>query len=228
MKVIINALLIIVIAHLLLENVDYKVIFGKPKKDRYIIDNIEHDQYISPDLDTATQMSDMNQDNSSRDELLDYISSSLPQGHNTTAVNEPFENPKEVKPVNYFVNDNNTPNFGSNILNLNKFYDTMPMDGKHDLKATPYDNHLEKLKVKNNNESNQIGNKPDSWQYANELPMNGGEMNGISGFDNLESSYALFGNTSSSAGCNFPSVNPNDDIRMGMGTPNASNRADGI
>ena len=42
---------------------------------------------------------------------------------------------------------------------------------------------------------------PTSWQYKSELPMNGGSMNGIYGFDNLESQFASF---------NDNSVNGND------------------
>ena len=34
--------------------------------------------------------------------------------------------------------------------------------------------------------------KPDNWTYKNEVPMNGGVMGSIVGFDGLESQYANF------------------------------------
>ena len=39
---------------------------------------------------------------------------------------------------------------------------------------------------------NTSNNQPDYWTYQNELPMNGGEMGGIVGFNNLEGQYGIY------------------------------------
>jgi hypothetical protein len=68
-----------------------------------------------------------------------------------------------------------------------------------DLKnATPICNAPQPVKLKGNDASceTKTGREsielPTSWQYKSELPMNGGSMNGIYGFDNLDSQFASF------------------------------------
>ena len=34
--------------------------------------------------------------------------------------------------------------------------------------------------------------KPDTWQYKNELPMNGGAFSGLTGFDSLGGNFAVY------------------------------------
>ena len=65
----------------------------------------------------------------------------------------------------------------------------------------------------------------DSWKYNNELPMNGGDMGGIFGYNNLESNYASFDDKTELDKCkNSTCVMNSDDIRMGLGYPNEENR----
>lgn len=57
---------------------------------------------------------------------------------------------------------------------------------------------------------------PDTWSYKNELPMNGGNMNGVFGFDSLESQFASFNpnklNLQKADSGNFKNV-AHDDLR---------------
>ena len=57
---------------------------------------------------------------------------------------------------------------------------------------------------------------PDTWTYKNELPMNGGQMNGIIGFDSLESQFAIFNpNKLNLQSANSPNLKniAHDDLR---------------
>jgi hypothetical protein len=72
-------------------------------------------------------------------------------------------------------------------------------------------------------------NDTDTWQYSNELAMNGGNL-GIQGMDvygnqSLNSMYASVGATNTVlSGCDpYSSTNMKDDIRFGMGVENEKN-----
>ena len=222
MKILINAFLIIIVVSLLLENINYKVSFGKKN-----------------DTNNKSIHSNINLDvSNTRDELLNYISTYKPfeKFDNPTNEQKDISSKKpDIKPGNYYVNNNNNPNFSSNISDLNKFYDTIsPSEKSGTLLPNDYiktDVKLSNLNSKLTN-TNSVSNgykssaTADSWTYSNELPMNGGQLGGIAGFDTLESSYALFGN-SMSMESDMASVKE-DDLRMGLGTPNTSNRNEGI
>ena len=57
---------------------------------------------------------------------------------------------------------------------------------------------------------------PDNWTYKDELPMNGGAMNGIIGFDSLESQFSSYNgnklNLQTADSNNFENI-PHDDLR---------------
>ena len=57
---------------------------------------------------------------------------------------------------------------------------------------------------------------PDNWTYKNELPMNGGNMNGIIGFDALESQFSIYNpnklNLQDANSSNFDNI-PHNDLR---------------
>ena len=57
------------------------------------------------------------------------------------------KNTEDLKPANFFNNNDNVPNFNSNVLNLQKYYDYNMMDGLDKLPESNYkefDNSLEK------------------------------------------------------------------------------------
>ncbi len=255
MKILINALLIIIIISLLLENIDYKVSFGTKKSTNVTrVAPSGYDTHTTNNLDiTGGTLT------SPRDELLNYISSTYkspvaskehfnnpPNNAPPIQKNIPMSSSTEIKPGNYYIDNNNTPNFSSNVSELSKFYDIITPEDQSS-KPAQYDYIKSNAALTSGSNSNSVStpnvSKPnvssnnykppstpsaDSWVYSNELPMNGGQLGGISGFDTLESSYALYGNSSSSAGCNIQLLNKDDDLRMGLGTPNTSNRNEGI
>ena len=197
-KIIINSLLIIFVLHLLLENIDFNVQIGDQSYENMSNTNMTNNKYnntldfLGGNDDNDTQ----GEGYSMKENLLNYVKK------------------VSVQPSNMFVTDDNIPNFKSNVENIEKNY-------KH------YDN-LNQLPQAEYRSINNVSNKQEvpnntvssvNWKYNNELPMNGGDMNGIFGYDSLDSNFAVIGsesNTCSPTGCN-----PNtDDLRMGMGNPN--------
>ena len=197
-KIIINSLLIIFVLHLLLENIDFNVQIGDQLYENISNTNISNIKYNKTlDFLTGNDKNYLQKESTSMQEnLLNYVKK----------VN--------VQPSNMFETDNNIPNFESNVENIEKKY-------KH------YDN-LNQLPQAEYKSINNISNKQDvknntassvNWKYNNELPMNGGDMNGIFGYDSLNSNFATIGsesNTCSPTGCSIKT----DDLRMGMGNPN--------
>ena len=122
-----------------------------------------------------------------------------------------------VLPANNYLENESRPNFESNVADTNKFYEINTSLKKKnnfdnldetDLKTTSLqtlgvsDASQQPFKEKENtstivnidsNTVRQSAVNPDNWKYKNEFPMNGGTMNGIVGFDGLESQYADFG-----------------------------------
>ena len=134
-----------------------------------------------------------------------------------------FEN-KNINKVgasNTYLNNNNVPNFESNVADISKFYKINYDNLNEDqLKSTSIEslNKINKDKeitiidsqskeacnIKDYGRTSTV--TPDNWVYKDELPMNGGNMNGIVGFDNLESQFAIFNQNK----LNLQSVNDND------------------
>ena len=139
-------------------------------------------------------------------------------------INKTLFDTKNEFPViaaNSFLDNENTPNFESNVADTPKFYKINNNDNTNKF-ANSYDNlnenelkqtSLSSLKNNGNNNTNIINKSsniekdisiasntvrqsqvnPDNWSYKNDFPMNGAPMNGIVGFDGLESQYADFG-----------------------------------
>ncbi len=145
-----------------------------------------------------------------------------------------------VLPSNSFTSNENIPNFESNVLNVQKFYkrdlsgDSLDnLDEKqlkkaserysneisHQgrvLKETPIPNLADDVNDSRDNYGRISTKNPPTWQYKNELPMNGGNMGGIVGFDSLESQFQLFNggelNMQPTNSANFDII-PHDDLR---------------
>ena len=131
---------------------------------------------------------------------------------------------KNIIPANGYLSDNSNPNFPSNVNDTSKFYkiqNNYDSLNENELKSTP----LEKINKNYNNITTEINKieetvrtsteKPTTWEYNNEFPMNGGSMNGIVGFDSLESSYSNFGNPIQLKSNEKPDyeIIPHDDLR---------------
>ena len=245
MKVIINALLIILVIHLLTRNISYKKIFsngittetlntthnmmGNNKSINFLIDK---DVDLSENFETKCV--EKKEVNKSYQNLVDYVNKC---------------DDHQVKPGNYYVTDENTSNFTSNVLNVNKFYDKNLIGDYDGLSQLTPSDYVEPPLTKEQEVGviDQVGNqtcfpnrnindnteiiKPDNWKYKDEVPMNGGEfMKDLVGFDNLESAYANYGDIYNKS-CD-PSLETSysncyakpDDLRMGLGNPNREYR----
>ena len=199
LKIIINSLLIIFVLHLLLENIDYNYQIGKQRAESY--ENIRNNESINFLMDGET-FSNLNSNKNMREELLDYVK-------NTS-----------VEPSNMYEGNDNVPNFNSHVENVSKFYNK----NYDNLSNLPTSQYSSVEKVTNRQEQNNTV-QSDSWKYNNELPMNGGDMGGIFGYNNLESNYASFDDKTELDKCkNSTCVMNSDDIRMGLGYPNEENR----
>ena len=223
-KIIINAFIIIFILHIIILNINYSVTIGNIKmKD---VENFE-----SPDtknsMDFLTNNNNTNENDEFKKKLLKYIQQDEPIKKTEFEKKNVFE----VGASNTYVNNNNTPNFESNVADISKFfkvnYDNLD---ENELKATSIEDinklNKEKKNISIDQQSKEPCNvksygrestvTPDNWVYKDELPMNGGQMNGIIGFDSLESQFAIYNpnklNLQSANDNNFENI-PHNDLR---------------
>ena len=223
-RIIINAFIIIFILHIIILNINYSVTIGNKKiKD---IENFE-----SPDtknsMDFLTNNNNTNENDEFKKKLLKYIQQDEPVKKTEFEKKNVFE----VGASNTYVNNNNTPNFESNVADISKFfkvnYDNLD---ENELKATSIEDinklNKEKKNISIDQQSKEPCNvksygresttTPDNWVYKDELPMNGGQMNGIIGFDSLESQFAIYNpnklNLQSANDNNFENI-PHNDLR---------------
>lgn len=228
-KAIINAILIIFLLHLLLRNINFGKFDKKyAKKENFTTQENKSLKFLL-DLPPVDSSNPSDTTNTCYDKLVDYVDKCT----------------DSVKPGNYFIENENTANFKSNVLNVHKFYNRN--EGSYDgLDAQ----QLSELIPKNYPEKQEENDpaflkkiedqtcfpkrdirdntqlvKPDNWNYKNELPMNGGQiLNGIVGYDSLDDAYAIYSQnrTTVSPKCDTPvdCSKPADDIRCGLGYPN--------
>lgn len=159
-----------------------------------------------------------------KQKMNNYITNSEIDKNDINSFDKKNELP--IIPSNSFLDNENIPNFESNVADTPKFYkinNNYDNLDENNLKQTS----LSSLKEIDDNTNNKIPNEisnayntdnlfkkkdntsldittnsntvrestvlPDNWSYKNEFPMNGGNMNGIVGFDGLESQYSDFG-----------------------------------
>ena len=224
-KIIINSFIILFILHIIILNINYSKDIGKKNIENFKDSNKEK---ISKEKSLDFLMGDKEEsDNDFKKKLLKYIQEDVPLKESE------FENKNlnKIMPSNSFVNNNNTPNFESNVADISKFY-KINYDNLDEtqLKETSIDdlNKIGKEKdtisidtqskqpcnVKNYGRESTV--TPDNWVYKDELPMNGGNMNGIIGFDSLESQFAIYNpnklNLQTANSNNFDNI-PHDDLR---------------
>lgn len=255
LKVIVNALLILVLLHLLLRNFNLNKVFYIFGGNRIngisenFINNISQDENNNVDY----SINNMNNSDKSLEFLLDYSESE--NSKNKEDKKEHFNNcyleltdyvdkcsASKVKPGNYYLEDENTANFKSNVLNINKFYQIENgIPGSYDgLDSANLSNLFNKQSTLNKVEAQKcfpdrrVHNnteicKPDNWNYKNEFAMNGGNIFGnVVGFDSLNTGFAMYNDQNLTVTNNCLtkedcSRKP-DDIRMGLGYPNEKQR----
>ena len=216
-KVIINAILIIFVIHIILLNINFSYDIGTKKTTE------KFGLYSDPPADTPsddktidflTNNSDSGDD--FKKKLMKYIQEPEPVKENE------FEkkNLYPVEPGNTYLSNNNEPNFESNVADIKKFYKVNFDNLNEDqLKATSIDSLNINIEPKECDLTPYVRKstaEPDTWNYKNEIPMNGGQMNGIVGFDSLESQFAIYNPNK----LNLQTVNenkfsniPHDDLR---------------
>ena len=212
-KIIIHALILIFIIHIIIINIDYEIDIGK--KIENFKNNISNEDKKKDDKSLDFLLENKDNDNEFMAKMKSISDS---QVLNTK------EKDDSVIPSNGFLNNENVPNFESNVEDTSKFYkiqNNYDNLDETDLKTTS----IEDLNKKSNNvgvdippnhntNTRKSEDKPTTWEYNNELAMNGALMNGISGFDGLESQYANFGtpiNLESNKN-NYENI-PHDDLR---------------
>lgn len=229
MKILINAILIIILLHLIIKNIElHKTfnLFGVKESFANEDDSLNFLQDISDDF--SIENFDNNCSSKSFLELVDYVNK--------------CDDKNVIRPGNYYATDENTSNFKSNVLNVNKFYNrNEQIPGSYEGLEGEQLQNLSKTTLNDvkdqtcfpmrNKKQNLESVQPDNWNYKNELPMNGGNiLKNVSGFDNLNTGYASYNqNTTTSnpdcgtyrgAYCGRQA----DDIRFGLGYPNKEYR----
>ena len=247
--IILNALIILFVLHIFLSNIQIHHIIGTPKS------STEHfgRQLGVPDKDSEFQKSKQTDyektikflqetpesTSDKEDDFKKRLLSFIHKPESSSFAEQQFEekNAYPVKPSNSFTSNANVPNFESNVLNVQKFYNrNIEFDnlGENELQQSieKYTNEVDKdgaitkstpipnLTKDSNDSQSSFGRisteNPPTWSYKSELPMNGGEMGGIVGFDSLESQYSLYQSGTmnmQSADSNNYKVLPHDDLR---------------
>jgi hypothetical protein len=231
-NIIIHALIIIFILHVIIINLDYTITIGNKRNINQNVENMTNQkQTKNIEKNNESESLDFLLGNSKKNDAFqqkmnNYIKEIEVRKNET--INFDTKNEFPVIAANSFLDNENTPNFESNVADTPKFYkinnndDTSKFANSYDnlneneLKQTSLStlkNNSNKSNNSNSNNSN-IFNKvnniekdiniasntvrqsqvnPDNWSYKNDFPMNGAPMNGIVGFDGLESQYADFG-----------------------------------
>jgi hypothetical protein len=225
MRVVISALLLILALHFLLESVTYrKYIDLSPAKENFDSKKKEEKEDKKEDKkeeydNFCTKFKKTNYD--VKKELVDYVNCKMP----------------DVVGANSYPFDENDANFGSDVMNLNKFYkkNLEEEPALHEFAENNKDINSTSLlpprpSAQNNiNSDNDISYslQPNTWKYYNEMAMNGGEiLPGLTGYDSLTDQYTPFNNSSPVSGCEPPTrgATVNDDLRMGLGVTNSGRR----
>jgi len=211
-KIIINSLIIIFILHIIILNINYSVNIGNNKIENF------SDKEVS---DKGNSMKFLTSNDTSNEEFKKKLMKYIQVDEVPKETEFEDKNFNKVGASNTYLNDNNVPNFESNVADISKFYKINYDNLNEDqLKSTSIEslNNLNKTKeitiidsqskepcnVKEYGRVSTV--TPDNWVYKDELPMNGGNMNGIVGFDNLESQFAIFNQNK----LNLQSVNDKD------------------
>lgn len=264
--IIINGLILLIFLHILLSNIDFHQVIGRPKEQ--VVEKFGR-QLGMPDNETEErkkmeyqksiqflQDSDSQSkfgDDDFKQKLLSFIKKTdQPVKHESPEVAQKAFVQKNVDPImpsNTFTSNVNVPNFESNVLNVAKFYTINSPDSSMEnfdnldskglkqniqrlskdeftneqsssgmiLKKTPIPNQSNDVNDSKSSFGRVATELPPTWEYKNELPMNGGTIGGgIVGFDALESQFSMYSpGTMQMQQANSPNfqVIPHDDLR---------------
>ena len=216
-KILIHALILIFIIHIIIINLDYEVNIGNKEHFQNKPKNSTKETFQDQSNDSLNFLLDDKKADNEFIKKMNELSNSIEKPNELSAE-------KNIIPSNGYLANNNVPNFESDVNDTSKFYkiqNNYDNLNENELKSTS----LDKLNKKYDNvatEINKIENtvrssqeKPTTWEYNNEFAMNGGTMNGIVGFDSLESSYSNFGTPIQLKENEKPTFEniPHDDLR---------------
>jgi len=247
-RFIINTVLIILILHFVLENLDIRIDIGGTRLEGFTISSsaskcdarkLNADQSLKF-LQGESEESELKEGFDPRQDILDYINNKS----------------KDVRGLEYYKTDFNTPHFNSNLMDVHSFYNInydnndcthMGFDGidMHQLKKqqgshctplgqcgpkgpvvlkadgmltniteqalgsvpSPFGGNMSEpmfgeiggnnaIEGYENSVKNRQNVRPkyqsEQWNYKKELPMNGGEQEGVVGYTKIEDDFAPF------------------------------------
>lgn len=265
--IIINGLILLIFLHILLSNIDFHQVIGRPK-EQVVVEKFGR-QLGMPDNESEDRKKmeykksiQFLQDDNSQSKFGDYdfkqkLLSFIKKKDNPIQKETPEYSQKQfiqknispIMPSNTFTSNVNVPNFESNVLNVAKFYTINSPDSSMEnfdnmdanslkssirklssddftneqsqsgmvLKETPIPNHSNDVNDSKSSFGRIATELPPTWEYKNELPMNGGTIGGgIIGFDALESQFSMYSSGSMQMQqANSPNfqVIPHDDLR---------------
>jgi hypothetical protein len=152
-----------------------------------------------------------------RDEIKEDVKEDF-QNQNSEKV---YEN---INPANFYTQDFNTPNFTSNVMDLRKFYSYDNPPGETINKVPDNDSSfVEDVKsdpawlIPKQKIGNHLEPTSNYWNYKNEMPMNGGDFGGLSGYEGMGGTFSVF--NAKEPPEDTPDIHHSDDLRNGKGFP---------
>ena len=149
---------------------------------------------------------------------------------NREEIKEEFQNQnsekvyENINPANFYTQDYNTPNFTSNVTDLRKFYSyDNPPGGTINKVPDNDESFVEDVKsdpawlISKPKIVSHLEPTSNYWNYKNEMPMNGGDFGGLSGYEGMGGTYSIF-NVKEPLQDN-PDIHHSDDLRNGKGFP---------
>ena len=131
---------------------------------------------------------------------------------------------ENINPANFYTQDFNTPNFTSNVMDLRKFYSYDNSPGETVNKVPDNDDSfVEDVKsdpawlIPKQKIGNHLEPTSNYWNYKNEMPMNGGDFGGLSGYEGMGGTYSVF--NAKEPPEDTPDIHHSDDLRNGKGFP---------
>jgi len=214
-KIIIHAIILLFILHIIIINIDYEINIGKK------IEKFNNNNHAKITNSSKNSSLDFLLENKEKDN--EFIQKMNEINNNSSDKSEFIKkNTSDILPSNNYLSNENSPNFESNVEDTSKFYIQNNYNDLNEkqLQSTSLDDLNKQStniatdikKVTNTRESKE---NPSVWEYNNEFAMNGGDMNGIIGFDGLESQYANFGAPLTMTNDDKSQYNniPHDDLR---------------
>ena len=131
---------------------------------------------------------------------------------------------ENINPANFYTQDFNTPNFTSNVTDLRKFYSYDNPPGETINKVPDNDDTFVKdvksdpaWLIPKQKIANHLEPTSNYWNYKNEIPMNGGDFGGLSGYEGMGGTYSVFNEKEPPQ--DTPDIHHSDDLRNGKGFP---------